>query len=68
MSYMCLYNNTECDGCGACDIFGHEDIKCPVCGEVLTSEDVEYVDNATEKIIGCSYCIHTIEPIKEDEY
>jgi hypothetical protein len=50
MAYMCIKQQKECDGCGACQ---EPLAPCPECG----SQEYSVLYERDQKIIGCDDCI-----------
>ena len=64
MSYHCIKNSRECDGCMECH---GKSYYCPVCGEAVYENLYVSIDGA---IIGCDNCVEKkdVWEVMEEDY
>ena len=56
MSYPCILNGSECDGCGNCEE------PMPICEFCGSEHEYNYVDD-NGNILGCENCITEVSSI-----
>ena len=56
MSFACVTGGKLCDGCMRCYEEAHDELRCPVCKELLNPGEDVFIDR-DGFVLGCEYCL-----------